>query len=79
MGARMKHTVEQAVELQRRFEESVPAHSKGIIGIGISLNESRDDLAINVQVDRSEAANALPRQFDGIDVVVDVVGQIRTY
>lgn len=79
MGARMKHTVEQAVELQRRFEESVPADKKGIVGIGISLNESSDDLAINVQVDGSEAAKALPRKFDGIDVVVDVVGPIRTF
>jgi hypothetical protein len=78
-GGRTKHTVEQAMALQKRFEEDLARSQPGIVGVGISLNKEKDDLAINVQVDRSSVATRLPRQFDGIDVVVDVVGKIKAF
>ena len=75
----MKHTVEQAMALQKRFEDSLAKAQPGIVGVGICLNARKDDFAINVQVDKSATADHLPRQFDGIDIVIDVVGEIRAF
>lgn len=75
----MKHTIEEARALRKRFEDSLAKVQPGIVGVGISLNEQKDDLAINVQVDTSSVADRLPRRFDGIDVVVDVVGEVSAF
>lgn len=72
-----KHSMEEAVEIQRAFEEQFC--DNGLVGVGIGLNPQRDDLALNVFVSREKEAEKLPKTFDGLDVVVDVVGVIRAY
>jgi hypothetical protein len=73
-----KHTMEQAREIQKAFEEQF-GDKNGLLGIGICLNPSEDDLALNISVSRSEQANGLPASFNGLEVIVDVVGTIRVY
>lgn len=73
-----KHSMRQAVEIQKAFEEKFGGE-ECLVGIGIGLNSSRDDLALNVSVTRKREAEKLPKTFDGLDVVVDVVGTIRAY
>jgi hypothetical protein len=73
-----KHSMRQAVEIQKAFEEKF-AGEECLVGVGIGLNSSRDDLALNVSVTRKREAQRLPKTFDGLDVVVDVVGTIRAY
>jgi hypothetical protein len=73
-----KHSMQEAVEIQRAFEELF-GHRDGLVGVGIGLNPQRDDLALNVYVLREKEAEKLPKTFDGLDVVIDVVGVIRAY
>ena len=68
----------QAVEIQKAFEKQF-AGEECLVGVGIGLNRSQDDLALNVSVTREREAQRLPKTFDGLDVVVDVVGTIRAY
>jgi hypothetical protein len=74
--AETKHSMKEAVEIQRAFEEQF-GDKDGLVGVGIGLNHRRDDLALNVYVCREREAENLPKTFDGMDVVVDVVGAIR--
>lgn len=69
----LKHSMEQAEGIQRAFEQRF-GKNEGLVGVGIGLNRSRDDLALNVFVAQQEQAGALPKNFHGLDVVVDVVG-----
>lgn len=74
----LRHSLEQAVEIQKNFEK-LYANDTGVVGIGIGLNNTADDLALNVQVARAAVGQNLPETFDGLDVVVDVVGTIKAY
>ncbi len=73
-----KHSMKEAVEIQRAFEERF-ADCDGLVGVGICLNSSRDDLAINVYLSKEKKGAKLPKTFDGLDVVVDVVGEVRAF
>ncbi|TWG93367.1 hypothetical protein L598_004100000120 [Mesorhizobium sp. J18] len=73
-----KHSMDEAREIQKAFEKKFGGR-KGLLGVGICLNPRRDDLAINVSVSRSAQASDLPKTFDGLDVVVDVVGTVRAF
>ncbi|SFJ91859.1 hypothetical protein SAMN04488498_101291 [Mesorhizobium albiziae] len=72
-----KHSMKEAVAIQRAFEERFG--DAGLVGVGIGLNPRQDDLALNVFVAREKEAQRLPKTFDGLDVVVDVVGVIRAF
>jgi hypothetical protein len=72
------HTMDDALEIQKAFEAEY-ARAKGVLGIGIGLNERRDDLALNVSVAKPSQAAKLPHSFQGLDVVVDVVGSFEAY
>jgi hypothetical protein len=74
----MKHSMNEALEIQKAFEERF-GDWEGLLGIGICLNPSKDDLALNISVSEETQASDLPKKFDGLDVVVDVVGSIRAY
>lgn len=65
-----KHTMEEALQIQKDFESRF-ARKQGIVGVGICLNKKKDDLALNVYVSRQPVN--LPDDFEGLDVVVDVV------
>lgn len=73
-----KHSMIEAREIQKAFERKFGG-KEGLLGVGICLSPHRDDLALNVSVSRSAQANGLPKTFDGLDVVVDVVGTIRAF
>ena len=70
--------MEQAVSVQAEFEKRF-GDAQGVVGIGIGLNRSRDDLALNVSVQRSKIRPTLPDTFQGLDVVVNEVGKIRAF
>lgn len=76
--AETKHSMEEARKAQRAFEQRFGGKD-GLLGIGIGLNADRNDLALNVSVSERTQARGLPKTFDGLDVVVDVVGVIRAY
>ena len=73
-----KHSMHEALKIQKAFEAEF-GHKDGLLGVGIGLNQRRDDLAINVYVARERAAEKLPKTFYGLDVVVDVVGVVRAF
>jgi hypothetical protein len=73
-----RHSMEEAIEIQKAFEKRF-ARKDGLVSVGIGLNRSMDDLAINVCVSQPQEAEHLPETFDGLDVVVDVVGTIRAF
>lgn len=73
-----KHSMEQAREIQKAFEAQF-GDNEGLLGVGICLNPREDDLALNVSVSHRTQAISLPKIFDGLDVVIDVVGVIRAY
>jgi len=70
--------MEEAVEIQRAFEEQF-GEKDGLLSVGIGLNQTMDDLALNVYVTRKTEAENLPKIFDGLDVIVDVVGVVRAF
>jgi hypothetical protein len=74
----MKHSMDEAREIQKAFEERF-GDKEGLLGVGICLNPGKDDLALNISVSREGQASDLPETFDGLDVVVDVVGSIRAF
>ena len=69
--------MEEAVEIRKAFEAEY-GHVEGVTGIGICLNRTGDDLALNVFVFRDEDADKLPDTFAGLDVLVDRVGKLRS-
>lgn len=73
-----KHSMEEAVEIRKAFEAEF-GQVQGVSGVGICLNQSEDDLALNVFVFRRDDAAKLPGTFGGLDVLIDVVGTIRTF
>jgi len=70
-----KHSMQEAIEIQRAFERRFA--KRGLVGVGIGLNSRRDDLALTVYVSRQNEAAKLPATFSGLDVVADVVGAVR--
>ena len=74
----MKHSMEEARRIQEAFEQRFGSKD-GLLGVGIGLNPERNDLALNVSVSERTQARGLPKTFDGLDVVVDVVGVIRAF
>ncbi len=64
--------------VQKAFEERF-AHVPGIMGIGLGVNATSTAPAINVQVESATAVNALPHTFRHLDVVVDVVGEVKAF
>lgn len=73
-----KHSMEEAIEIQKAFERHFAGKGE-VLSVGIGLNGSMDDLALNVRVSRPKEAEHLPKSFDGLEVVVDVVGAIKAY
>jgi len=73
-----RHSIAEAIAIQKAFEEQF-AHAKGVLGIGIGLNEAKDDLALNVSVAKPQQAEAIPSEFEGLAVVVDVVGKVEAF
>lgn len=65
---------EDAIAIQREFEKRYSG-IREVVGIGIGLNKAADAPAINVQIAR-DAGGKLPSSFQGLDVVLDVVGDI---
>jgi hypothetical protein len=76
--AATKHSMQEALRIQKAFEELF-GEQDGVTGVGICLNSDADDLALNVYVSREKEAEKLPKKFNGLDVVVDVVGIIRAF
>lgn len=76
--AEMKHSMEEARKIQQAFEQRFGSKD-GLLGVGIGLDPDRNDLALNVSVSERAQARNLPKTFDGLAVVVDVVGVIRAY
>ena len=74
----MRHSMEHALTIQKAFEARY-ARAKGVLGVGIGFNERQDDLALNVSVAEPAQAAKLPKAFEGLDVVVDVVGSYKAY
>lgn len=74
----LKHSMAQATEIQRAFQEKFGADEE-LLGIGIGLNDAGDDLTLNVLVKKPEKASQLPAEFKGLDVVVNVVGANTAY
>ncbi|HTV70113.1 MAG TPA: hypothetical protein VMF90_16405 [Rhizobiaceae bacterium] len=70
------HSIVEARRIQKAFEERF-AGEEGILGIGIRNNAAEDDLALSVSVTTREQAAKLPADFEGLEVVVDVVGEFR--
>lgn len=68
------HTIEEAIEIQKEFERTVLPSAVGVLGVGIGFNTTETDYALNVQVATERDVNKLPATFDGLDVVVNVVG-----
>ena len=69
-----KHSMQEAIEIQRAFERRFA--KRGLVGVGIGLNSRRDDLALTVYVSRQNEAAKLPATFSGddtTDVPVPVV------
>jgi hypothetical protein len=67
-----------AASIQREFEESF-ASLPSVVGVGLGMNSEATGPAINVQVTKAAAASKLPKTFHGLEVVVDVVGNIVAY
>lgn len=72
-----RHSMEEAVEIRKAFEAEY-GHVEGVTGIGICLNRTGDDLALNVFVFSDEDADKLPDTFAGLEVLVDRVGKLRS-
>jgi hypothetical protein len=72
----MRHSMEHALTVQKAFEARY-ARAKGVLGIGIGFNRAQDDLALNVSVAKPAQAAKLPKAFEGLDVVIDVVGEFK--
>lgn len=68
----------KAQVVQKDFEDHYGNMDK-IVGIGIGLNAQQNDLALNVQVLDQSALGALPRHYGGLDVVINVVGEVSAY
>ena len=73
-----KHSMQEAVEIRKAFEAEF-GHVQGVTGVGICLNRNGDDLALNVFVFGDKDAARLPGTFAGLDVLVDIVGTVRTW
>jgi len=73
-----KRAFDDAASIQHEFEENF-AGLPSVVGIGLGVNSSSTAPAINVQVTKKLAANVLPRTFHGLEVVVDVVGEVTAY
>ena len=74
--AEMKHSMEEALKIQQAFERQFGSKD-GLLGVGIGLNPERNDLALSVSVSERTQVEDLPKSFNGLDIVVDVVGVIR--
>ncbi len=68
----------QAETVQKAFEQQF-ALAPDVMGIGLGLNAKADAPALNVQVRNAEAREVLPTTFGGLDVVVEVVGDVHAY
>jgi hypothetical protein len=72
----VKHTMKEAVAIQQAFEERF-CGSHDLKAVGVCLNPRTGDLALHVQVSKMTEAAYLPRSFDGLEVLVDVVGAVH--
>ena len=73
-----RHSIEQAVSIQRDFETAFASKS-GVVGVGIGMNRTQDDFALNVFVSKSAKVPDLPESFNGLDVVVDEMDETEAY
>ncbi len=67
--------LDRAAAIQRQFEEQFAA-DPNVVGIGIGLNAAENGPALNVQVTQRPAVGQLPDHFDGLEVIVIVVGAV---
>lgn len=73
----MKHSMKEAVVIQKAFEDHF-CSEQGVKGsVGICLDSRTGELALNVQLSRKEDAIKLPKKFNGLSVIVDIVGDVR--
>lgn len=63
-------------EVQLAFEQAFMDSVPGIVGVGMTTGATGDD-ALLVYLESAEAKGLLPESFQGLAVVVEVVGEIR--
>jgi hypothetical protein len=73
-----KEAFEAAADIQHEFEQNY-AKLPLIVGVGLGVNSASTAPAINVQVSGKLEPDALPKTFHGLEVVIDVVGEIQAY
>lgn len=73
-----KHSMQDVAEIQARFEQQFAA-KRGVVGIGIGRNRAKTDYALKVLVTDRGAAARVPEQFEGTEVVVDIVGTASAF
>lgn len=73
-----KHSIDQVKLTQQAFERLYTRES-GVLGVGIGMNSRQDDLALTVYVATEEDMATLPKRFEGVDVVCDVVGSFSAF
>lgn len=73
-----RHSIEQAVSIQRDFETAFASKS-GVVGVGIGMNRAQDDFALNVFVSKLSEALGLPKSFNGLDVIIYEMDEIKAY
>ncbi|MBX9458665.1 MAG: hypothetical protein KL863_22910 [Rhizobium sp.] len=73
-----KNAFDEAIEIQKEFERQFAGVDE-VVGIGIGLNKAADAPAISVQVATEAAADKLPSSFQGLDVILDIVGEFKAH
>ena len=73
-----RQAFEKAALIQRQFEDRY-CDLPSVVGVGLGLNSASDGPAINVQVTQELPVRALPKKFRGLEVVVDIVGEVQAY
>ncbi len=69
--------MESMQQLQRKLETDLQDRP-GVLGIGIGLNRLRNDYAFKVLVHDTTAAAGLPTKINGVEIIYEVTGPIKT-
>ena len=64
-----KNQIDTATEVKGRHEKEL-LNLPGVVGVGVGLSESGDEVAIHVYVDTSTGSPALPLDLEGVPVRV---------
>ncbi len=62
-------------EVQTAFEEKY-LDLEGVLGVGITTGPTGDD-AIVVYLEHGGAESKLPKTFQGLDVIAEIVGEVK--